>query len=159
MTRIEQVIFAMRAQLTAQCRLVKAAVMVLEESPACPERDAVAAEIQAEAQSIMDACRHFNNLRSLVGTLERASGNPSPQFYEGELRPDGLPIKGCHCDKPICLRHGDVAHLVAGGGDLDNENAKDTKAGEGHGEEKAVQDDQEDLHSTPIIPPPPEKST
>jgi len=117
-TRIEQIIFAMRAELTAQCRLVKAAAMVLGESPDCPERDAVGAAIAAQAHAAREACRAYNNVRSLAGSLERAIGNHAPQFYEGDLRECGLPIDGCHCCTEA-LRSVDVAHVQARQVDLD----------------------------------------
>ena len=160
MTRLEYVIFAMRAQLTAQCRLVKAAVMVLDELEASPERDAVSVELQAEGDSIAQACRHFNNLRSLVGTLERAGGNPNPQFYVGELRPSGLPIEGCHCGEPMVLRQGNIAHLPAGMGDLHSNDGEGGKSGQCRGEQGAVENDTDDCGAcihTRIIGDPGEK--
>ena len=98
MTRLEQIVFNMRPELVAQCQLVKAASMVLAESQDCPERDAVAKAIQAQADAAREACRCYNDLRSLVGTLERKLGNPAPAFYEGEIRQAGdKPTPGCNC--------------------------------------------------------------
>ena len=158
MTRLEELVAAMRAELTAQCRLVKAATMVLDESPPCPERDAVAAEIQAEAQSVIEACRHFNNLRSLVGTLERAIGNRNPQFYEGDLRASGLPIEGCHCGQPMCSMARDVTHVPTRQGTLDAHDYEGAKPGGGNREQQAVDNVSDDLHCTPIVAPQPQMS-
>jgi len=67
------------------------------EYPPSPTRIRVAAEIAAMATAQREVCRCFNNLRSLVGRLEREQGNPTPRFYEGMIRTTGLPIDTCNC--------------------------------------------------------------
>jgi len=98
MTRLEKVIETMRSQLTAQCRSIKASLIVLRESAEGPEREAVKEALLAAGRAQREACRCYNNLRACMGRMELAAGNPEPRFYAGDFVPlDELPLVGCDC--------------------------------------------------------------
>ena len=98
MTRLETLIAGMRDKLTAQCRVIKASLIVLNESASGPERDAVRDALLAEGRAQREACRCYNNLRACMGRMELAAGNPEPRFYAGDFVPlDKLPLEGCDC--------------------------------------------------------------
>jgi len=139
MTRLETLIAGMRANLTAQCRLVKAGLLVLGESAAGPERDAVREALLAQGQAQREACRRYNNLRACMGRMELAAGNPEPRFYAGDFVPsDELPIKGCDCGIFSASRHGDAAKLDAHESDLDGDDGQTSQNRRNRGEEQAV---------------------
>lgn len=98
MTRMETLLTSMNLTMPAPCHHITAAIAVVKEYPSSPVRIRVAAEIAALAIAQREVCRCYNNLRSLVGTLEREQGNPSPVFYEGKIRTQGeRPISECNC--------------------------------------------------------------
>ena len=97
MTKLEALVAAMRSELTAQCRLIKAGLVVLEtETPY--EHEAVREALLAQGQAQREACRCYNNLRACMGRMEKAAGNPAPRFYAGPVIPlNELPLQGCDC--------------------------------------------------------------
>jgi len=114
MTRLEKLIETMREHLTAQCRAVKGAMLVLQESATGPERDAVREVLLVQGQAQREACRCYNNLRACMGRMELAAGNPEPRFYAGDFVPlDALPIIGCDCGfKNMTVSTGDTNGIV-----------------------------------------------
>ena len=98
MTRMETLLLSMAPTMPTSCRFIGAAMSVVQEYPDTPARQRAIDCLAEMIAGQREICRCFNNLRSLVGTIEREQGNPAPQFYEGEIRPAGnLPIPQCTC--------------------------------------------------------------
>jgi len=123
--------------------MIKASLIVLDESVPGAERDAVKDALFAESRAQREACRCYNNLRARMGRMELASGNPKPRFYAGPLVcPSDLPIEGCDCG----LRERNAAHLPAGPGNLDPDDGHRAQEPKDDGGKSGVADVHDDLH-------------
>ena len=83
--RITKCVEAMWGKNIPTCHHTVALYHVLYEhaGEASPERVAVQAQVDKMLANEREWCMMFDNLRSLVATLERSEGVERPVFYEG----------------------------------------------------------------------------
>lgn len=95
--KLTQVVAAMRAAEISTCPYLVATRLVIDECEPSPALDAVREQVDKMLAQVRGVCVSYDNLRSLIGTLERERGVEKPWFYVAPLNETSEPRKCKQC--------------------------------------------------------------
>ena len=91
----------MRGRHRPICHFLTAVRLVVNECEPSPALEVVKEQVEKMLAQCRAFCCEYDNLRSLMGQLERTSGVKEPRFWIGEINKTGEPV---HCRQNVTLR-------------------------------------------------------